>query len=72
MPADLEELFGTLSRAEVRAQVMQDRAQLSSAGIEGRLQQQAGLHPDSGYTREQARWESTPIQVGRPLAKPST
>ena len=23
------------------------------------------------YTREQARWESTPIEVGRPLAKPT-
>jgi hypothetical protein len=48
---------GSLTRAEVRAQLMQDRSQLTSAGSEWKLQQQPALRAANGYTRQEARDE---------------
>jgi hypothetical protein len=45
----------SLSRAEVKAQLMQDRQQVSSYGSEWMLQQQAALPRSGATTREQVR-----------------
>jgi hypothetical protein len=46
---------GTLSRAEVRAELMNKREQATSFASEWTLQQDPTAHAASGYTREQAR-----------------
>jgi hypothetical protein len=46
---------GTLSRAEVHSQVMQDRGHVTSYASEWSLQQAPSLARTSGYTRAQAR-----------------
>ena len=48
---------GSRTRAEVQAEVLQGRAQLSSYGGEWKHQQQAALQASSGYTRQQAQAE---------------
>lgn len=46
---------GSLDRAEVRADLLRNRAQLTSYGIEWSLQQGETPHTMSGLTRAQAR-----------------
>jgi hypothetical protein len=48
---------GSRTRAEVRAELMQNRAQLTSYGSEWALQQGQPLSMASGYTRAQATAE---------------
>jgi len=48
-------ITGTLTRAEVHAEVMKHRAEISSAYGEFALQQEMRPHGQSGYTRAQAR-----------------
>jgi hypothetical protein len=46
---------GSLSRAEVQAQVVDDRGHVTSYASEWTQQQDRSLHRISGYTRQQAR-----------------
>ena len=51
----LPPFVGSLSRAEVQAQVMQDRGDVTSYASEWNQQQAPSLSRMSGYTRAQAR-----------------
>jgi hypothetical protein len=55
--SDQQPFASALSRAEVRAELMKDRHQISSFASEWSLQQHATLQPTSSTTRAQVRAE---------------
>lgn len=52
---DTKPFVGSLSRAEVKAELAKDRQLVTSYASEWQLQQSAMLQPTRGYTREQAQ-----------------
>jgi hypothetical protein len=55
--SDQQPFVGSLSRAEVKAELMKDRQLVSSYGSEWNLQQHAAVQPASSTTRAQVRAE---------------